>query len=306
MPPKRTASPSEPSGGPRTYISNAIHDRNSTFIAYFLPECASPKTLQSRDDTKSASHRILAWRQPSSQRTIFPSSKPVYKIGHDDDGEQWAGKRIEKVLEDLDVQGAVMVARWYGGELLGPVRFKHMEDVAKEAIGAWHAEQGGGPAKKQRVEDSSLQQSQPTSGATMRPEELNRARKELVQTLQRRDESITTLRTLLEEKKKAAAPRSSQIAVASPSRAINYDTMPFNRLQALENARDASIGFLLKQIDKAEEDNLAQARKNAEAEAELKAVQEADDLDDAWEEMEAAMHQAADAKTASKKDLKLC
>jgi len=199
-----------------------------------------------------------------------------------------------------------MVARWYGGELLGPVRFKHIEDVAKSAIEAWRVEQGGGSAKRQRVEEQELQQSQSPSKETMRPEELQRRRKELVQTLQLRDESITTLRALLEEKKNVANPSSPQAANPSPSRTVNYDILPFNRLQALENARDASIGFLLKQIDKAEKDQaekLELDQRKAKADAELKAAQEEDELDDAWDEMEAAM-KAAETKSESKTESK--
>ncbi|KZT51593.1 hypothetical protein CALCODRAFT_419606, partial [Calocera cornea HHB12733] len=50
-----------------------------------------------------------------------------------DDGEQWGGKRILGIMEKEGVSDAlVVVSRWYGGVLLGPVRFTHIEDCARE------------------------------------------------------------------------------------------------------------------------------------------------------------------------------
>ena len=102
-----------------------------------------------------------------------------------------------------------------------------------------------------------------------------------------------TLRALLEQKKNSSttsskAPPSS----ASPSKIPDYAAMPYSRLQALETARDTTISFLLKSIDKAEAEASAreeQAKKDAESAAALKAVQEADELDDAWAEMAEAI-----------------
>lgn len=130
MPEKRPASPSEAASGQKIYISESIHDRKSVFVGYYSPDVAvKGKVLQSREDVKSASHRILGWRLPSSQRTLLPGATPIFRTGHDDDGENWAGKKIEKVMEELGIQGTIMVARWYGGELLGPARFKHISTL---------------------------------------------------------------------------------------------------------------------------------------------------------------------------------
>jgi hypothetical protein len=309
MPPKRPASPLEStSAASKIHISESIHDRSSVFIGYYDPDGQKPKELQSRHDVKSASHRILAWRLPSNQKTLLSSSRPIFKTGHDDDGENWAGKKLEKVMEELDVQGAIMVARWYGGELLGPVRFTHIENVAKGAVNTWRGEKHGSTSKKLKLDDHDSQSPiSSSSNQTMRPEELQRRKREVIQTLQRRDESVTTLRALLEQKKSNADLKSSQsAATASPNRILTYDQMPFSRLQALENARDMTISFLLKQIDKAEAEATKQAdesRKTEEATtariAKQRAEQDELELDEAWAEMEDAMKQAAAVEKAA-------
>lgn len=195
---------------------------------------------------------------------------------------------------ETDVQGSICVARWYGGVMLGPVRFKHIEDVAKEAVKVWREEQGGG--KRLRVDEPPSLQQQTSQLKTMRPEDLRKRKEDLIRTLKRRDESVTTLRTLLDTKKaelgsampKASQSSSTSAATTSPSRKIDYDVMPFARLQALENARDATIQFLLKQIDKAEEDQKDAAEKSQQ----LKVVTDAQDqveIEEAWLELAESM-----------------
>ncbi|KAJ2965908.1 hypothetical protein NUW54_g13960 [Trametes sanguinea] len=53
--------------------------------------------------------------------------------GYDDDGEKYAGGRVLKVMQAEGVIDAVViVSRWYGGEMLGPARFDHIELCARE------------------------------------------------------------------------------------------------------------------------------------------------------------------------------
>jgi putative IMPACT (imprinted ancient) family translation regulator len=138
---KRTRSPSPavqpavPSTSTQIFRSAPIEDRASTFIAFYS-STSSTQALQAHAEFKSASHRIAAWRKPSSQSALSfqSSSQRVYESGHDDDGEKYAGNRLEKIMADMNAVGAVVVARWYGGILLGPVRFSHIEHCAREAI----------------------------------------------------------------------------------------------------------------------------------------------------------------------------
>ncbi len=57
---------------------------------------------------------------------------------YDDDGEKGAAQGMLKLLLDMGKSNmAVIVARWYGGKKLGPLRFRVINAVAKEAIEAW-------------------------------------------------------------------------------------------------------------------------------------------------------------------------
>jgi hypothetical protein len=177
----------------------------------------------------------------------------------------------------MDVEGVLVVARWYGGVLLGPVRFTHIEYVARQAIERWRTGTGdrltadGAKRTKLEVEAPSMDES------------AERAR--LAKILGDRDQSITVLRELLVEKtRKAAAnlepgseaapPLSSASTTTSPAKKLDYAEMPVARLKQLEKAKDASITFILKQIDKVEEEEKA---REMEAIANLN---DTDDLDD--------------------------
>lgn len=57
--------------------------------------------------------------------------------GAEDDGEKWGGGRVMRVVREAGASDVlVVVSRWYGGEMLGPVRFEHIERVARAALRA--------------------------------------------------------------------------------------------------------------------------------------------------------------------------
>lgn len=231
----------EEHGNGSVFRSEPVEDRSSIFIGYFSPTL-NPKDLQKLAEFESASHKILAWRRESNQQSITKAKQ--YVVGSDDDGEKFAGKKVEKVLEHLNMEGACVVARWYGGVLLGPVRFTHIETCAKNAIGAWKEKQEESRLKKRRLEEDEA------------------ARTRLCKTLVERDQSITVLRELAANKELLAtkarerldtdAPPSSDAPKPTTFPAIDYTAMALDKLKALEKARDATLSFLLKRIDKAE------------------------------------------------------
>ncbi|KAK8192799.1 ribosomal protein S5 domain 2-type protein, partial [Phyllosticta capitalensis] len=230
---KRAHSPDDSSD--HVFRSSSITDRQSIFVAHYSPTL-SARALQAHPDFKSATHRIAAWRRPSSQRSVIAHSQRILDTGHDDDGESYAGKKLEKLLEGQKVEGAVCVARWYGGVMLGPVRFEHIENCARQAIHAWRAAATQAEQhKRQKVADAKLKQ-------------------ELERMLAERDQSILVLRSLLAEKRKAAAKDESppQPPAAAPAKPMDYSKMPVEALRKLEKARDATISFILKEIDKVE------------------------------------------------------
>ncbi|KAK5127031.1 hypothetical protein LTR85_008390 [Meristemomyces frigidus] len=271
---KRKRSPDAPSNSSsdsqNIFRSEPIDDRTSTFIGYFSPTIPA-KELQNLPEIKSASHKILAYRKASNQRSII-GTQIQYTAGHDDDGEKYGGKRVEKVLESMNVAGACVVARWYGGVMLGPVRFTHMEDCARGVVERWQQHVAEEASKKRRVEGEAVEKAK------------------LVKALAERDKSISVLRALAAEKEgrvKASIvagvdaltsasgehqhgtqspqvgssaqeqPTLSQTADTAPkpsAAVMDYSGMPIDRLRALDKARDATLSFLLKRIDKAEAD----------------------------------------------------
>jgi hypothetical protein len=276
------------------YASQPIYDRKSTFIAHFHPGAqvfpssnAGPtlsstlKRLQAHPAFQDASHRIAAWRRRSSQQTL-QSSKVIYTTFSDDDGEKHAGKHLERVLVELDVEGVLVVGRWWGGVMLGPARFEHIANCARQAVRMWLATLGsgdGGPAKKARL--AAADDGGQTDSNAQRDDESARAR--LAKQLTDRDESIVVLRGLLSEKTRGKSGQidgegegmqsssSSQqqppstATSSSPAKKPDYNAMPLARLKQLEKARDATIAFILKQLDKLDEEATATASAEAES-----------------------------------------
>ncbi|KAI0758494.1 ribosomal protein S5 domain 2-like protein [Trametes elegans] len=107
--------------------SQEVRDRGSAFVANVYaatsPEEASRAVHHLRHVThgsRPATHEIAAWRC-------------MVVSGYDDDGEKYAGGRVLKVMQAEGVIDAVVVvSRWYGGEMLGPARFDHIETCARE------------------------------------------------------------------------------------------------------------------------------------------------------------------------------
>jgi putative IMPACT (imprinted ancient) family translation regulator len=256
---KHSDDPSEkPSLEPTIYRSSPIEDRDSTFIGIYSPDL-SPKELQKLPELKSASHRMLAWRRESNQQSL--TSNKQYVTGHDDDGEKYGGKKVEQVMMNMEATGACVVARWYGGIMLGQIRFAHIENCASEAVRQWANQIREQQAKKRRVEEESVE------------------KRKLVKALAKRDQSISVLRALAVEKEKLVkeasedkvvtaenvagppivvdatrdtVPPSSRKELSSQTSGVDYETMSVERLRALDKARDATLAFLLKRIDKAE------------------------------------------------------
>ncbi|KAK6542135.1 hypothetical protein TWF694_007902 [Orbilia ellipsospora] len=273
MPPKRPLSPPQSNSSSSSfssapsnlassalYVSKTLEDRASTFTAYFSPTAPS-RQLQSHPDLATASHRILAWRKPSaSQKTL--TGLPTFSTGSDDDGENFAGKKLLRLLDDYKVEGSLVVARWYGGKMLGPVRFQHIEAVAKEAIRAYLADKSGGgsgadgeSAKKVKVS----------------AEDEKKQKEELIEELRNRDESIVVLRDLLDQKmgktrNDGEAVKSSQTGDGTvKTKTIDYASLPLERLKQLDKARDNTVAFLLKKIDQVENQQSSSSEKKSKA-----------------------------------------
>uniref|UniRef100_A0A672GT22 Impact RWD domain protein n=1 Tax=Salarias fasciatus TaxID=181472 RepID=A0A672GT22_SALFA len=113
---------------------NAITDRRSTFQPHLAP-VVTPRqvkmVLEKLYENKkfaSATHNIYAFR-------IYCEDKQSFLHDCEDDGETAAGGRLLHLLQILDVRNVmVVVSRWYGGILLGPDRFKHINNCARNIL----------------------------------------------------------------------------------------------------------------------------------------------------------------------------
>ncbi|XP_062869263.1 protein IMPACT [Trichomycterus rosablanca] len=134
-----------------------ITDRRSTFQPH-LALVVTPKQVQGVLDKlyenkkiASATHNIYAYR-------IYCEDKNTFLQDCEDDGETAAGGRLLHLLQILDVRNVlVVVSRWYGGILLGPDRFKHINNCARNILiqegyaeTADEASKPGGKSKKPR------------------------------------------------------------------------------------------------------------------------------------------------------------
>ncbi|XP_034386552.1 protein IMPACT isoform X2 [Cyclopterus lumpus] len=113
---------------------NAITDRRSTFQPHLAPVVTPRQVklvlgkLYENKKIASATHNIYAYR-------IYREDQNSFLQDCEDDGETAAGGRLLHLLQILDVRNvAVVVSRWYGGVLLGPDRFKHINNCARNIL----------------------------------------------------------------------------------------------------------------------------------------------------------------------------
>ncbi|XP_023218130.1 protein IMPACT-like isoform X2 [Centruroides sculpturatus] len=129
-------SPSKPTiciKEPNIYHGEPITERKSTFQAHLARvsnvEEAKFTLLKLKENRKiaSATHNIYAYRIQNTENTLIQDCE--------DDGETHAGSRLLHLLQILDVKNViVVVSRWYGGIHLGPERFKHINNVARDLL----------------------------------------------------------------------------------------------------------------------------------------------------------------------------
>ncbi|XP_025938991.1 protein IMPACT isoform X3 [Apteryx rowi] len=137
---------------PSIHHGNPITDRRSTFQAHLAPvvtlqqsrtlhniqDAITPRTwsdvkrvlekLYENKKIASATHNIYAYR-------IYCEDKQTFLQDCEDDGETAAGGRLLHLMQILNVHNVlVVVSRWYGGILLGPDRFKHINNCARTIL----------------------------------------------------------------------------------------------------------------------------------------------------------------------------
>ena len=119
---------------PEIISGEPIVDRKSIFqghVAYVETEEEVLKVVQKLKENRKiarATHNIMAYRIAGYRHSTFLQDC-------DDDGENDAGGRLLHLLQILNAKNiVVVVSRWYGGILLGPDRFKHINNCARDLI----------------------------------------------------------------------------------------------------------------------------------------------------------------------------
>uniref|UniRef100_A0A6G1SAK6 Protein IMPACT-B n=1 Tax=Aceria tosichella TaxID=561515 RepID=A0A6G1SAK6_9ACAR len=92
--------------------------------------------LKENKKIENAFHNMWAYRIDKSDPNARVAGKSASIIQDcDDDGEQAAGGRLLNLLQILNVVNVmVVVTRWYGGIQLGPARFKHINNAARDSL----------------------------------------------------------------------------------------------------------------------------------------------------------------------------
>ncbi|KAL4442964.1 hypothetical protein ABPG77_008455 [Micractinium sp. CCAP 211/92] len=111
-------------------------EKRSTFQAHLAPATsmkhveALMELLLQNNKIRAATHNIMAYRIEQADHGTFLQD-------YDDDGETAAGGRLLHLLQMVDARNVcVVVSRWYGGILLGPARFTHINNAARELLDA--------------------------------------------------------------------------------------------------------------------------------------------------------------------------
>jgi len=109
--------------------------------------------LKQNKKIENAFHNMWAYRVDKNDPEARQASKSASVLQDcDDDGEQAAGGRLLNLLQILNVVNVmVVVTRWYGGIQLGPARFKHINNAARDALvkGGFVNDGGGGESSLQ-------------------------------------------------------------------------------------------------------------------------------------------------------------
>jgi hypothetical protein len=129
-------------------------DRRSFFQAHFarvsnVEQVNKIKEILLSDaKIRRATHNITAYR---IKRVDPTSGVEMILQENEDDGEDKAGQRLAKLLELMGAENVfLMVSRWFGGILLGPERFKHINQVATTLLEENGVKRNSNKSKKEK------------------------------------------------------------------------------------------------------------------------------------------------------------
>ncbi|KAK7200578.1 Uncharacterized protein family UPF0029 [Novymonas esmeraldas] len=116
------------------WSGDSIVDRRSRFVAHMA-------RVHSVDEVREVVWHLRTIKSiacaahPTIYAYRFTDANGLLQQDSDDDGEGGASIKMMFLLDQLQVDGyVVVVTRWWGGILLGPDRFKHIMEVTKNIL----------------------------------------------------------------------------------------------------------------------------------------------------------------------------
>uniref|UniRef100_A0A6P7FCV0 Protein IMPACT-like n=1 Tax=Diabrotica virgifera virgifera TaxID=50390 RepID=A0A6P7FCV0_DIAVI len=112
---------------------STILDRKSVFQGHVC-EVKSKEEVNAFMELLLENKKIAhATHNISAYRILLPNNVVLQDC--DDDGENKASSRVLELLQTLKLNNVmVVISRWYGGIQLGPDRFRHINNAARQAL----------------------------------------------------------------------------------------------------------------------------------------------------------------------------
>uniref|UniRef100_A0A0R3S6A9 RWD domain-containing protein n=1 Tax=Elaeophora elaphi TaxID=1147741 RepID=A0A0R3S6A9_9BILA len=129
-------SPSSQQCIPTIISGNSMVDRKSTFQAHVAQVFSKNEValvlnkLKENNKIARATHNMYAWL---TEETV--NGRLIKHHDCEDDGEIGAGAKLLNLLELMKAKNVlVIITRWYGGIHLGPDRFRHICNLARQIL----------------------------------------------------------------------------------------------------------------------------------------------------------------------------
>ena len=120
---------------PAIVTGPVLEDRRSVFQGHTARVTSIQEVAAVMDQLHRNSKVARATHNMSAYRIRVEGREGAFLQDCQDDGEEAAGGRMLHLLQVLDVVDVlVVVSRWYGGVHLGPDRFKHINNSARQVL----------------------------------------------------------------------------------------------------------------------------------------------------------------------------
>ena len=120
---------------PAIVTGPVLEDRRSVFQGHTARVTSLQEVARVMEELHRNTKVARATHNMSAYRIRVEGREGTFLQDCEDDGEDAAGGRMLHLLQVLDVRDVlVVVSRWYGGVHLGPDRFKHINNSARQVL----------------------------------------------------------------------------------------------------------------------------------------------------------------------------